>query len=182
MRRRAPSLIALAGVVALMLAAAPAVALSPFGATVEVVESSCHGEDSTSDAVMGTDGILRGFVDFAGGNCPGTDAIRYFEKDGGDVTVEVSPYRGEVLSVTSDATGVYLLYQALNGSLYLTKRASGGVFTAGRRLSSVKEATSVVWGMPGAVARAGLARSLLPPEGLAEQILAVAGTRAGAAA
>src|SRR5215208_3611639 len=99
MRRRAPSLIALAGVVTLMLAAAPAVALSPFGSTVEVVESSCRFEDSTGDAVMGSDG----------------------------------------LSVTSDSTGVYLLYQARNGSLYLTKRTSGGVFTAGRRLSSVKE-------------------------------------------
>jgi hypothetical protein len=139
MRRRAPSLIALAGVVALILAAAPAVALSPFGSTVEVVESSCRFEDSTGDAVMGSDGILRGFVDFAGGNCPGSAAIRYYEKDGGDVTVETSPYRGDVLSVTSDATGVYLLYQARNGSLYLTKRTSGGVFTAGRRLSSVKE-------------------------------------------
>lgn len=43
--------------------------------------------------------------------------------------------------------------------------ASGGMVLA------QDEASSVVWGMPGAVARAGLAQALLPPEGLAEQIL-----------
>jgi two-component system, chemotaxis family, protein-glutamate methylesterase/glutaminase len=56
------------------------------------------------------------------------------------------------------------------------------VAAAGGTVLAQDEATSVVWGMPGAVARAGLARTLLPPEGLAEQILAVAGARAGAAA
>lgn len=44
--------------------------------------------------------------------------------------------------------------------------AAGGVVLA------QDEASSVVWGMPGAVARAGLARLLLPPEGLADQISA----------
>jgi two-component system chemotaxis response regulator CheB len=39
------------------------------------------------------------------------------------------------------------------------------------------EASSVVWGMPGAVARAGLAQALLPPDGLAEQIVAAAASR-----
>jgi two-component system chemotaxis response regulator CheB len=45
--------------------------------------------------------------------------------------------------------------------------AAGGVVLA------QDEASSVVWGMPGAVARAGLARALLPPEALAEHMLAV---------
>jgi hypothetical protein len=36
--------------------------------------------------------------------------------------------------------------------------------------------------MPGAVARAGLARALLSPEALAEQILAAAGGKTGAVA
>jgi two-component system chemotaxis response regulator CheB len=44
------------------------------------------------------------------------------------------------------------------------------------------EASSVVWGMPGAVARAGLARALLPPDALAEQVLAAVVSRAGALA
>jgi hypothetical protein len=138
MRRPAPSVAVLAGVLALILAAAPAAALSPFGETVEVVDPSCRFADSTGDAAMGTDGVLRGFAAFAGGNCPGSAAIRYFEKDGADVTTETSPYRGEVLSVASDATGVYLLYQARSGALWLAKRASGGTFTNGRRLSAVK--------------------------------------------
>lgn len=44
------------------------------------------------------------------------------------------------------------------------------------------EASSVVWGMPGAIARAGLACGLLPPAGLAAQMLAACGARTGHAA
>ena len=55
--------------------------------------------------------------------------------------------------------------------------ASGGTILA------QDEASSVVWGMPGAVARAGLARTLLPPHALAEEMLALAaGRRIGAMA
>ncbi|MBL6454792.1 chemotaxis-specific protein-glutamate methyltransferase CheB [Belnapia sp. T6] len=57
------------------------------------------------------------------------------------------------------------------------------VAAAGGTVLAQDEASSVVWGMPGAVARAGLPRALLPPEALAEQILAAAGTaRQGALA
>ncbi len=52
------------------------------------------------------------------------------------------------------------------------------VAAAGGMVLAQDEASSVVWGMPGAVARAGLARALLPPEALAEQILAATGYRA----
>ncbi|MDN3567075.1 chemotaxis-specific protein-glutamate methyltransferase CheB [Paeniroseomonas aquatica] len=55
------------------------------------------------------------------------------------------------------------------------------VAAAGGTVLAQDEASSVVWGMPGAVARAGLARALLPPEGLAEQLLTAAGARPGAA-
>jgi two-component system chemotaxis response regulator CheB len=50
---------------------------------------------------------------------------------------------------------------------------------AGGTVMAQDEASSVVWGMPGAVSRAGLARALLPPEGLAEQMLAAAARRIG---
>jgi len=56
------------------------------------------------------------------------------------------------------------------------------VAQAGGTVLAQDEASSVVWGMPGAVAKAGLARVLLPPEQLAEQILAALPARAGAVA
>ncbi|MBW8268405.1 chemotaxis-specific protein-glutamate methyltransferase CheB [Caldovatus sp. SYSU G05006] len=46
------------------------------------------------------------------------------------------------------------------------------VAAAGGRVVAQDEASSVVWGMPGAVARAGLAQALAPPELLAERIVA----------
>ncbi|MDI3307423.1 MAG: chemotaxis-specific protein-glutamate methyltransferase CheB [Acetobacteraceae bacterium] len=52
------------------------------------------------------------------------------------------------------------------------------VAAAGGTVLAQDEASSVVWGMPGAVARAGLARALLPPEALAEQMLAATASRA----
>ncbi|WP_052215048.1 chemotaxis-specific protein-glutamate methyltransferase CheB [Belnapia sp. F-4-1] len=51
------------------------------------------------------------------------------------------------------------------------------VAAAGGTVLAQDEASSVVWGMPGAVARAGLAQALLPPEGLADQIAAAAEAR-----
>jgi len=45
---------------------------------------------------------------------------------------------------------------------------------AGGTVLAQDEASSVVWGMPGAVARAGLAREVLPPERLAARVAAIA--------
>jgi two-component system chemotaxis response regulator CheB len=45
------------------------------------------------------------------------------------------------------------------------------VAAAGGTVMAQDEATSVVWGMPGAVARAGLAQVLLPPDQLAERVM-----------
>nr|WP_282572155.1 chemotaxis-specific protein-glutamate methyltransferase CheB [Roseomonas acroporae] len=45
------------------------------------------------------------------------------------------------------------------------------VVAAGGEVMAQDEASSVVWGMPGAVARAGLARHVLPPPALAGQVL-----------
>jgi len=46
---------------------------------------------------------------------------------------------------------------------------------AGGTVLAQDEASSVVWGMPGAVAKAGLAEALLPPEQLADRVLAQLG-------
>lgn len=51
------------------------------------------------------------------------------------------------------------------------------VAAAGGTVLAQDEASSVVWGMPGAVARAGLAALLAPPEALAERIAALAAER-----
>jgi len=51
------------------------------------------------------------------------------------------------------------------------------VAAAGGTVLAQDEASSVVWGMPGAVARAGLPALLAPPEALAERIAAVAAER-----
>jgi len=56
------------------------------------------------------------------------------------------------------------------------------VAAAGGQVLAQDEASSVVWGMPGAVAKAGLAQALLPPEQLADRIGAAAGAVAGARA
>nr|WP_073131117.1 chemotaxis-specific protein-glutamate methyltransferase CheB [Roseomonas rosea] len=45
---------------------------------------------------------------------------------------------------------------------------------AGAMVLAQDEASSVVWGMPGAVARAGIARELLPPDRLAARVAAIA--------
>ncbi|WP_135465883.1 chemotaxis-specific protein-glutamate methyltransferase CheB [Crenalkalicoccus roseus] len=55
------------------------------------------------------------------------------------------------------------------------------VAAAGGTVLAQDEASSVVWGMPGAVARAGLARALLPPEALGEQIATMVAGRGAAA-
>lgn len=54
------------------------------------------------------------------------------------------------------------------------------VAAAGGTVLAQDEESSVVWGMPGAVARAGLAALLAPPEALAARIAALAGERAAA--
>lgn len=48
---------------------------------------------------------------------------------------------------------------------------------AGGTVIAQDEETSVVWGMPGAVAQAGLCQAVLPLSGIAEKLLALAGGR-----
>lgn len=66
---------------------------------------------------------------------------------------------GRVLSVIMTGMG----QDGLLGCRAIAQ-AGGGVLVQ-------DEGSSVVWGMPGAVARAGLAQAILPPEALAERLL-----------
>src|SRR3954470_7946739 len=93
MRRSIPLLATLLSVLALVLSAVPAAALSPFGGVVEIHEPDCRPATFVTDAAMGTDGVLRGFVSAPLGGCQENPVIRYFEKDGSSVTGVSTPYR-----------------------------------------------------------------------------------------
>ena len=77
----------------------------------------------------------------------------------------VQAARGRVLAVILTGMG----HDGLEGC-----RA---VVAAGGQVLAQDEASSVVWGMPGAVARAGLPAWVAPPEALAERIAAMAAER-----
>jgi len=51
------------------------------------------------------------------------------------------------------------------------------VAQAGGQVWAQDEASSVVWGMPGAVSRAGLASEQAPPEALGEALASLCGRR-----
>lgn len=72
-------------------------------------------------------------------------------------------YPGTVLTVMLTGMG----HDGLEGARRVA--ADGGTVLA------QDEASSVVWGMPGAVARAGLCQAVLPVEGLAERIVQLVG-------
>lgn len=74
-------------------------------------------------------------------------------------------YAGQVMAVMLTGMGS----DGLNGSRYIIDR--------GGALIAQDEATSVVWGMPGAVSEAGLASAILPLNKIAETICTFAGKR-----
>jgi two-component system chemotaxis response regulator CheB len=75
------------------------------------------------------------------------------------------------------AVGGRLLAVILTGMGHDGLEGCRGVVAAGGTVLAQDEASSVVWGMPGAVARAGLPQLLAPPEALAERIAAIAAER-----
>jgi hypothetical protein len=129
------SLVALLMPAALLAWATPAAAVGPFGPVVTVVQAGCRPDGSASgDSVVGSDGIVRGFVSFTGGNCGTNPLIRYFEGSGASWTSIVSPYRGRVLGVAWDGSATFLLHTD-GSNIRITKRDSSG-FTPGRVLST----------------------------------------------
>jgi two-component system chemotaxis response regulator CheB len=72
-------------------------------------------------------------------------------------------YGGEVLFVVLTGMGS----DGLHGAEKLRAAGAGGI--------AQDEATSVVWGMPGAIVRAGLADCVLPLDGIAAEVVRRAG-------
>jgi two-component system chemotaxis response regulator CheB len=75
-------------------------------------------------------------------------------------------------SLIAACGGARLLVVLLTGMGQDGLAGCRAVVAAGGRVLAQDEASSVVWGMPGAVARAGLAQVVAPPEVLAERIVA----------
>jgi hypothetical protein len=134
MARRLFILVAL--LLPLVLLAPPAAAAGPFNASVTVVQPSCRFQGASGDSNVGSDGIIYGFIGFAGGmGCGDLGPIYYFQGSGNRWTSALSPYRGRVLATAWDGTATYLLYANGKGT-HITKRTAAGVFTPGRRLST----------------------------------------------
>ena len=114
--------------------AAPAGAVAPFGPVVTVASAGCDFAGVTGDAVVASDGVVHGFVAFAGGGCPQNPQIIYFQGSGSSWTQTTSPYHGRVLGVAWDGTATYLLH-ADGTNIRVTKRV-GSTFTGGRLLSA----------------------------------------------
>ncbi|NMJ43183.1 chemotaxis-specific protein-glutamate methyltransferase CheB [Roseomonas sp. JC162] len=83
-----------------------------------------------------------------------------------------------MLRSAARAAGGKVLAVILTGMGHDGLEGCRAVAAAGGTVLAQDEASSVVWGMPGAVARAGLAALLAPPEALAERIAALTADRA----
>jgi two-component system chemotaxis response regulator CheB len=71
----------------------------------------------------------------------------------------------------AEAYGAGTLAVVLTGMGKDAQRGCAAVREAGGQILVQDEATSVVWGMPGAVARAGLADAVLPPPQLGAEVV-----------
>jgi two-component system chemotaxis response regulator CheB len=83
-----------------------------------------------------------------------------------------------MLLSAAEATGGRVLAVILTGMGQDGLEGVREIVTHGGAALAQDEASSVVWGMPGAVARAGLAHAILPLAQLGPKILAMLGTRA----
>jgi two-component system chemotaxis response regulator CheB len=77
----------------------------------------------------------------------------------------------------AEVYGPATLAIVLTGMGYDGCRGSEAIRDAGGRVIAQDEATSVVWGMPGAVARAGLAEELLPLDQIAQRLTSLTADR-----
>ncbi len=82
-----------------------------------------------------------------------------------------------MLQSACQATGGRVLAVILTGMGHDGTDGARDIVAAGGAILAQDEATSVVWGMPGAVARAGLAHAVLPLPQIGAKILAMLGAR-----
>jgi hypothetical protein len=152
-----------AALLIVVTSAGPGGAVGAFGPRATVIDLNC-GTNLQSRAVLGGDGIVRGWAVAEGPGC--SDQIWFFQGAGQSWARVRSPYQGRLLDAGYDGTGAYLLYQAADG-IRITKRSAGGTFTTGRLLSAATTAFSAgavtatggtwwaVWGEPTGVNQYG---------------------------
>lgn len=96
----------------------------------------CTAQRTSGDAVVSSDGVVRGFVRPVGGTCTAARPY-YVERRNGVWSRSVAPFGGVVLSVADDGATTYLLYAALDG-LRLATRTHGGTWGVPALLSNVR--------------------------------------------
>ena len=146
MARRTLLLLAALAATLLVVTAAPAGAVPPFGPVVTVAPApaGCTIATVTGDATVG-DGVIRGFFNFTGSGCD-ANRIWWVGGSGSSWKAERTPYLGRVLA-SDQSSGAFVLYAA-SGGIFLGERTFGSraYLLPARQLSSTA---------PGAVAPQG---------------------------
>jgi hypothetical protein len=137
MARRTMLLVAALAATLLIVTAAPAGAIPPFGpvVTVAAAPSGCTINTVTGDATVASGQVTRGFFNFAGSGCD-SDAIWFAGGFGTSWKVQLTPYRGQVMA-SDQGSGAFVLFAASTG-IFLGERSfgNGTYLTPPRQLST----------------------------------------------
>jgi hypothetical protein len=147
MVRRTVLLIAALAAALVVVTAAPAGAIPPFGpiVTVAPAPAGCTIDSVNGDATIGSGSVIRGFFNFAGSGCD-SDQIWFAGGFGSTWKVQLTPYRGTVLA-SDTGSGAFVLFSASTG-IYLGERSLGN----GTYLSPPRQLSPTA---PGAVTPTG---------------------------
>ena len=115
MVRRTVLLIAALAAALVVVTAAPAGAIPPFGPIVTVASApaGCTIDSVNGDATIGSGSVIRGFFNFAGSGCD-SDQIWFAGGFGSTWKVQLTPYRGTVLA-SDTGSGAFVLFSASTG-------------------------------------------------------------------
>ncbi len=120
-----------------LLPAAPAWAVSPFGPPVAVVDPVCSPDSASAEVTQDSTGHTRGFVNLWGSTCNTAQVITYIAGTGASWSRQTTPYRGFPVATAWDSTATYLLYVSYPGlALKVAKRTAAGAFSASTTLST----------------------------------------------